>query len=184
MAKSRFGQLPPRYTFALNPYQDTRFSKCPKCNRATYSRMFPLLIHINESSPLVLGKTCRYCSKCELIIAHQDELEGALTAMFAEHAPDMIGNAYFVLGTVEKKAWRKHMDQGGTLDEICPHTADIKKHVDIKYEPAQYLQPMPSLAVGWGELANPSVFGHPHAAWVGVPSSPQPSLALRYPFKY
>lgn len=84
MAENRFGQLPPRYTFALNPYQDARFSKCPKCNRATYLRKFPLLIHIDEYGPIVLGKTCRYCSKCEFIIVHQDELEDILTAMFAE----------------------------------------------------------------------------------------------------
>ena len=139
MRKKRFGQLPPRYTFALNPYQDARFSKCPKCNRATYPRKFPLLIHVDKSGPLILGKTCRYCSKCEFIIAHQDELESALAGIFAEREPTAIGNDYLVLGTVEKKAWRQNLDKAGSIDEILPHTADIKEYVTVEYEPARWV---------------------------------------------
>ena len=139
MAKHRFGHLPPRYTFALNPYQETRLSKCPRCDRATYPRKFPLLIHVDDFGPLVLGKTCRYCSRCELIIAHQDELEGVLAELFSERAPQVIGNRYFVLGTVERKAWREGLDKDGRLEAIRPHAADIKKYVELKYEPARWV---------------------------------------------
>ena len=138
MSKNRFGQLPPRYTFALNPHQDIRFSKCPKCRRASYPRKFPLLIHVDKFGPLVLGKTCRYCSKCEFIIAHQDELESELLAIFTELAPTAIGNDYFVLGTVKTKAWRKSLDKEGSLEELRPHTADIKEYVTVEYEPARW----------------------------------------------
>jgi hypothetical protein len=37
-------------------------------------RKFPLLIHMDGYGLLNLGKTCRYCAKCEFIIAHQDQL--------------------------------------------------------------------------------------------------------------
>ena len=103
MAKRRFGKLPPRYLFALNPYQDVRFSKCPRCDKLTYLRKFPLLIHIDGFGLMALGKTCRYCSKCELIIVHQDELESILAAFFAQKAPEAIGKEYLVLGTENKK---------------------------------------------------------------------------------
>ena len=132
MAKKQFGQLPPRYTFALNPYSDVRFSKCPKCSRATYLRKFPLLIHVDEFGSFVLGKTCRYCPKCEIIIAHQDELEAVLTGMFSERKPEVIGNDYIVIGTVRKDQWRKRLDQEGTMEEIRPYTADIKKYVELE----------------------------------------------------
>ena len=75
MTKHTIGKLPPRYTFILNPYQDTRLSKCTICRKPTHMRKVALLIHIEEWGLLALGKTCRYCSHCELIIAHRDELE-------------------------------------------------------------------------------------------------------------
>ncbi len=139
MKKARFGKLPPRYTFALNPYQDVRFSSCPKCKRLTYLRKFPLLIHVDQLGPFALGKTCRYCSKCELIIAHQDELERVLAAMFAQHAPQLIGNAYFVLGTVEKKVWKQGLDNPMALGDTREHTADFKRYVMLEYQPAQWV---------------------------------------------
>jgi len=136
-SNSRLGQLPPRYSFALNPYEDIRCSKCPQCNRATYPRKFPLLIHIDGFGAVVLGKTCRYCPKCEFIIAHQDELEHELVAMFLERAPEIIGNDYDVLGTVDNKVWRQGMLKPGTLEDVLPHTADIKQYITLAYEPVR-----------------------------------------------
>ena len=71
-SKDRIGRLPGRYSFLLNPYADTRLSKCPQCRRPTHSRKFPLVIHIEGWGPFILGKTCRYGARCELIIAHPD----------------------------------------------------------------------------------------------------------------
>ena len=33
MAKKKIGKRPSRYSFILNPYTDTRLSKCPKCEK-------------------------------------------------------------------------------------------------------------------------------------------------------
>lgn len=138
--KKRIGQLPPRYSFAINPYKDARFSKCPKCDKATYPRKFPLLIYIDDFGPIVLGKTCRYCSKCEFIIAHQNELEHELTVMCLQRASGIVGNNYFVIGTVENKAWRQNLDKKqGTLEDVLPYTADIKKYMTLYYEPAAWV---------------------------------------------
>ncbi|MCC6187833.1 MAG: hypothetical protein IT318_02270 [Anaerolineales bacterium] len=131
----RFGQLPPRYRFALNLHADYRASRCPRCNRLTYPRKFALLIHVDPDELRVLGKTCKFCSHCQLIIAHQDELEAELAGHFQQARPGVIGNAYLVLGTVEKAAWRKGLKQGQTLDELRAHTADIKEYLTIEYEP-------------------------------------------------
>lgn len=131
----RFGLLPPRYTFSINTYLETRFTKCPNCRRPNFTRKFPLLIHIDNWGLLTLGKTCRYCAKCEFIIVHQNELEGELAAIFTKRAPEIVGNKYLVLGTVEKKFWRKAMTEPDTLEDLRQHTADFKKRMTLMFDP-------------------------------------------------
>src|SRR4051794_11290171 len=103
MSRPKVGKLKPRYSFILNPYSDVRLSKCPKCDRPTHPRKFALVIVVKGYGPYVQGKTCRYCSPCELIIAHQDELESEMTISMAKFAPEVVGNEYLVLGTMERK---------------------------------------------------------------------------------
>jgi hypothetical protein len=133
--KPRLGKLPPRYSFILNPYTDVRLSKCPKCKKLTFNRKFPLFIHIEGWGPLVLGLTCRYCNRCELIMAHKDILEGELALTFSRLEPNVIGNEYLVLGTMEKKAWQKGMTAPGqNLGEALDHVAQFKKMLDLHVE--------------------------------------------------
>jgi hypothetical protein len=136
MAKRKtVGKLPPRYSLLLNPYSDVRVSKCPKCHRPTHPRKFALFIHIDTWGPLVLGKTCRYCTRCELVVVHQDELEAELAHSFQSIAPHVVGKEYMVLGTVDKKFWSEGMQgKGIQLDEGLAHTADFKKTYDLKVE--------------------------------------------------
>ncbi|MGE5444224.1 MAG: hypothetical protein ACM3SR_06405 [Ignavibacteriales bacterium] len=136
MAKTRIGKLPPRYSFILNKYPDVRLSKCPLCEKPTHLRKLALFIHIDGWEPMALGKTCRYCSRCELIMAHQDELEAELAYSFSKIAPEVIGNEYLVLGTVEKKVWKGGLKgSSNQLDEVLKHTADFRKVLDLKVEP-------------------------------------------------
>ena len=134
-AKGIVGQLPPRFTFILNPYKDARLSKCPLCQRPTHMRKFALLICIENGGFLALGKTCRYCSPCELIIAHQDELEDELVHVFESRAPEVIGNPYIVFGTLEKQAWKQSLGRGGeALTKSLENVADFKKVIGLKME--------------------------------------------------
>src|SRR5262245_44788055 len=135
MAKDRIGKLPPRYSFLLNPYSDIRLSKCPRCERLTHPRKFALFIHVDGFGPLVLGKTCRYCTPCELIMAHRDELEAQLAHGPARLRPDAAGEGYLVLGTVDSKVWKKGLQSGNTMGEVLDHTAEFKKYFDLHVEP-------------------------------------------------
>lgn len=126
------GKLPPRYSFILNPYSDVRLSKCPRCQKLTHNRKFPLFIHIDKWGPLVLGKTCRYCTPCELIMAHQDELEAELAGALGRLAPEVVGSEYLVVGTVDRKIWRAGLEgQGPTLGDALEQVADFKKVYDL-----------------------------------------------------
>ena len=135
MPKSKFGELPARYLFALNPHAEYRASTCPYCERLTYPRKFALLIHVEPHYPLAMGFTCRYCPKCELIIAHQDELEAQLTALFQERDPSVIGNGYLVLGTVELKTWKASLIAPKSIIEILERASDFKGYREIEYFP-------------------------------------------------
>jgi hypothetical protein len=85
---------------------------------------------------MALGKTCRYCSRCELIMAHQDELEAQLAYSFSQLAPEVIGSPYLVLGTVEKKVWQEGLaGDGGQLAEMLQHVADFKRVLKLNVEP-------------------------------------------------
>jgi hypothetical protein len=132
----RIGKLPPKYTFILNPYTDARFTRCPNCDQLTKVRKLPLFIHVDPLNPVVLGKTCRYCPDCDLLIVHQDELEAQLKALFAERDPSLIGNDYMVLGTVERQPWREGMKQPKRIEEMLEHLHDFKEVRTVKYQPA------------------------------------------------
>jgi len=142
-AKKRLGKLPPKYLFALNPYLDARFTKCPQCDRTTNLRKFPLLIHIDDFGLLTLNLTCRYCPKCEFIITHQDILEQQITIAFMEKEPEVIGNNYLVLGTVAIPMWRKGTREAIAMDELLTATADFKRYMEVKYEPGGWFPAEP-----------------------------------------
>ncbi len=92
-----------RHYFFLNPYDDMAFTVCPKCEEKTKIRKYCLLIHIEPKHLLSLNKSCRYCPKCDLIIVKKADLERLLVAFCEQNAPDIIGNEYFVYGTMDRK---------------------------------------------------------------------------------
>ena len=142
--KPLLGKLPPLYDFILNPYTDARFTRCPGCEQKTRQRKLPLFIHVEPMNPVVLGYTCRYCPDCDLLIAHQDEIEGLLADLFAELDPSIIGNDYLVLGTVERKVWREGLKRPKRIDEMLEHLHDFKEVRTVEYRPA-----------GWYPTAEP-----------------------------
>ena len=99
-----------KYLFCLNPDSDNKVSRCPFCQKATFKRKFPLVIHIDKSAGLLnLGYTCKYCAKCECIVADKYGLESELTIIFEKQDPSCIGNEYMVLGTSDKTYWKQQV---------------------------------------------------------------------------
>ena len=90
------------HKFFLNPYSDCGFTKCPKCDRPTKIRKYPLVIQSSPKQLLLLNKKCKYCPSCDLIIAKKQEIELALAL---ELSPHKSKNDLRVIGTVERKDW-------------------------------------------------------------------------------
>jgi hypothetical protein len=126
------GKRPPRYRFILNPYEDQRFTSCPRCRGKTRQRKVPLVIHVDPRDPVVLNKTCRYCLNCDLLIAHQDELEAELYLVFAKHKPEVIGNDYLVIGTLDRADWRRGRSTPLSVQEGLDRLHDFEEVLQIK----------------------------------------------------
>jgi hypothetical protein len=132
----KLGKQPRRHDFFLNPYRDWRFSRCPKCDEKTRLRKFPLVIHVDPRNPVALNKSCRYCPTCDLIIAHQDEIEAQLTLLFSERAPALVGNDYLVMGTMDRAVWRQSLKDPMLISELLDHV-HIFEQV-LRFEPEHY----------------------------------------------
>jgi lipoate synthase len=113
-----------RHKFFLNPYSDCAFTKCPKCENKTKVRKFPLVIHIEPQQLFILNKQCKYCPYCDLIIAKQKELESLMAMAMIQSNPDIVGNKYLVMGTVDRNDWKE-----GSQDKLSP--ADIVKRMYV-----------------------------------------------------
>ena len=125
----RMGSLPARYSFVLNPYVRERFTKCPKCEAPTRVRKLPLVIHVNHADGprlVLLNKSCRLCLVCETLIVHQSELEQVVAAAGLGAAHE-----YVVLGTIERRTWRRGVVGEAPLVDIRKHMADFKKYLKV-----------------------------------------------------
>jgi len=111
-----------RHYFFLNPYQDQAFTKCPKCDSKTKIRKFPLVIHIDPRQLFLLNKQCRYCTRCDLIIARKSELESLMATAFEKLNPQIIGNDYLVMGVAERSDWQESkkgkISEGETIERM------------------------------------------------------------------
>ena len=128
----QLGKQPPRYRFFLNLYKDVRFTSCPQCGNKTRQRKLPLFIHVDPMQPLLLNKTCRYCPTCDLLIAHRDELEDLLVRIFTARTPEIVGNDYLVIGTVDRSDWKRIDQQKLPIQDSIEALHDFKEAVMFK----------------------------------------------------
>jgi hypothetical protein len=127
-----FGYLQPQFNFSLNPYPDMRFSRCPICESKTGQRKLPLLIHVDPQNLIALNYTNRYCSRCNMLIGHKDEIEHHLTVLFMSNNEEIVGNRYLIFGTVEKKAWRENMVAPKPLESLRHHISNFESFQELR----------------------------------------------------
>lgn len=138
---TQLGKQPPLYRFFLNPYEDVRFTRCPQCENKTQQRKLPLVIFVDPKQMLSLNKTCRYCPHCDLLIAHKNDVEHFLASFFAEQDPEVIGNDYLVVGTLERAVWKRGTQQLLTLQETLDALHDFKETVSFEVVRGGWMPP-------------------------------------------
>ncbi len=131
------GALRPRYSFVLNSDQEAGFTRCPRCEAKTRIRKFALVIHVEEFGLVHLGKTCRLCTGCEVLIAHQAEIEQLLSTLLGRAIDSQ---KFLVLGTVDRQVWRRGLAHPVSLDAVKKHMADFKAYMRVDFTPAGWYQ--------------------------------------------
>jgi hypothetical protein len=132
---SHLGKQPPRHRFILNPYADIRLTTCPRCNGRTLLRKIALAVHIEPLHLMTLNKHCRYCKVCDLVIAHQDEVEAMLAAAYSVRAPEVLGNDYLVLGTLDRADWRRLSQKDASPADLLECLHDFEEVLVLEYTP-------------------------------------------------
>jgi uncharacterized C2H2 Zn-finger protein len=102
-----------RHYFFLSSYEGMAFTRCPGCETKTLVRKFCLAIHIEPKNLFFLNKICKYCPRCDLVITQKADLEHCRTLSGEQHFPDVVGNKYLVMGTMERSDWK--LCQAGKL---------------------------------------------------------------------
>jgi hypothetical protein len=156
-----FGALPPRYTFALNPRLFARVNQCPDCHVPTKELIVPLLVRVgydgvgydgvesNGVHPdvwIVIRTNCRHCPQCDLLIADQRRLEGAMAAMLMQRDPSVIGHDYQVLGTVQTRTWEAGMRREGAQQPMAVQTLRLHVHDFVALRTLETKTPRPPAA--------------------------------------
>lgn len=132
----RIGKVARRYKFFfLNPYQDVRFSYCPKCASKTKLRKVPLVIQMESQQPMVINKSCRYCPSCDLLIAHRDEVEKQLSSSIGQYQSVESSN---IIGTIERTEWQRSTCESMKMTEILDGLYVFKQV--LKFEPSSWIK--------------------------------------------
>lgn len=135
----RMGALPPRYSFVLNSHVRERFTNCPSCEAPTRVRKLPLVVHVEQDEGptlVLLNKTCRLCVICETLVVDRLELERVIGG--AGLAATVKPLDYVVLGTIDRRAWRRGLGGEAALPDIRKHMADFKKYLKVDIVPAHW----------------------------------------------
>jgi hypothetical protein len=67
-----------------------------------------------------------------VLIVHQDELEQQLAYHFTRRAPQIVGNNYLVLGTVDVKDWREGLAEPTDLKTMLDRHHPFKGELEVK----------------------------------------------------
>ena len=126
------GALPPRYSFFLNAHRDERFTRCPRCHATTRLRKIPLVIHVHSIGLVLLRKTCRLCVACEMLIAHEFELNEKVQHVAARSNVDA---EYLVLGTLGSRTWRAGMRERISIEQVKHDMADFVGYMKVEITP-------------------------------------------------
>jgi hypothetical protein len=86
-----------------------------------------------------LNKTCRLCVLCETLIVDRAELERVIIG--AGFAAAVKVQDYVVLGTIDRRTWRRGLIGDAQLLDIREHMADFKKYLKVDVVPAHWERP-------------------------------------------
>lgn len=68
----------------------------------------------------------------KMLIAHQNEVEHELAALFSKRAPELVGNNYLVIGTLDRDAWKRGMAEPLAIQEMVEQLQDFVEVLELR----------------------------------------------------
>ena len=125
-----------RHNFFLSPYPGQAWTRCPQCTEKTKQRIFPVVVSVESGPTGVIRQKCKFCPECDLLIIQQTVLEGFLAKQFHDSHPEIMGNDYLALGTLDNKDWNAQQKGKITPAEVLSRIRLFKKH--LQFDTPQY----------------------------------------------
>jgi hypothetical protein len=69
---------------------------------------------------------------CDLLIAHQDQVEEQIALYGASSHPEITSNDYHVIGTLDRPEWIKGIQDPLSMQEMVEHLHDFKEVVTFQ----------------------------------------------------
>jgi hypothetical protein len=82
---------------------------------------------------MMLGKTCRLCVVCEVLIAHEQEVTPLLVA--SGIATSIAAPNYLVLGIAAARVWRSGIARGVSLEAFRESMTDFNEYLRVNVAP-------------------------------------------------
>ena len=101
----------------------------------TRLRKIPLVIHVNSFGLVLLRKTCRLCPVCEMLIAHEFELNAEIQPIAGRSD---VHAEFLVLGTLGSGTWRAGMRDSISIEQVRHDMADFKAYMKVEITPRQW----------------------------------------------
>ena len=113
------------------------FTTCPQCKGKTRSRKFSLVVNVNPKHTVIVDKMCRFCNACDLLIVHQDQLEEQLATEFMTSNPEVTGNDYQVIGTLDRAEWNQGKQDPLSVERVIAYLHDFNEVVSFERVPVE-----------------------------------------------
>jgi hypothetical protein len=91
-----------------------------------------LVIHVDSFGLVLLRKTCRLCVGCEMLIAHELELNAEVQHVAARSGVDA---EYLVLGTLRSGTWRAGLRERISIEQVKHDMADFVAYMKVTITP-------------------------------------------------
>ena len=94
-----------------------------------------LVIHVDSVGLVLLRKTCRLCVVCEMLIAHESEIDAVIDGLLGRRVGT---REYVVLGTLDVRTWRRGFSGTVASDDVADTMADFKAYMRVDITPRHW----------------------------------------------
>jgi hypothetical protein len=122
----QIGKRTPRYLFGFGPDDRSDRPNCACCERRTLQGWVVLVAHIAAGCTVPVATPCRYCRACDVLTVRPRDLDAALAERFLPQRPEILGQSYIVLGSLDESGSHLLGSEALTPDDLADFLHDFR----------------------------------------------------------